>query len=339
MKHLIDPTVDCVFKAILGSIENKNLLVDFLNAVLNLSDEREIADITILNPYNSKDYETDKLTIVDLKAKDTQNTTYQIEIQVSQFGSLNHRMLYTWSHIYKDQIKQGDGYQKLLPVISIWLLTKNMIPKEESSSYHHHFKMVDENNHQVLSDHCNIHLLELPKWNAAQITTPEQFWMYFFKEGRNIDVDNPPGMLKQSKIMRQAMSTLKQFSEKDQAYYQYQARLDFIRQQSAIEYDLSQAHQKAEQAEQKAKQAIEDKQKEAQKANQAIQEAKQAKQKAEQSAQNEQKAIQEAKQAEQKAEQSAQNEQKATQKADHAIEDKQKLLDLLKKHNIDLDSL
>jgi len=34
MKHKINPTVDCVFKAILGSEENKNLLIHFLNAVL-----------------------------------------------------------------------------------------------------------------------------------------------------------------------------------------------------------------------------------------------------------------------------------------------------------------
>jgi len=34
MKHRIDPKIDCVFKALLGSEENRNLLVHFLNAVL-----------------------------------------------------------------------------------------------------------------------------------------------------------------------------------------------------------------------------------------------------------------------------------------------------------------
>ncbi len=34
MKHRIDPKVDCVFKAVLGSEENRNLLAHFLNAVL-----------------------------------------------------------------------------------------------------------------------------------------------------------------------------------------------------------------------------------------------------------------------------------------------------------------
>jgi len=33
MKPRIDPKVDCIFKAILGSTENSNLLIHFLNAL------------------------------------------------------------------------------------------------------------------------------------------------------------------------------------------------------------------------------------------------------------------------------------------------------------------
>ncbi|QTA82820.1 PD-(D/E)XK endonuclease-like domain-containing protein [Desulfonema limicola] len=36
MKDKIDPLIDCVFKSILGSEKNKNLLIHFLNAVLEL---------------------------------------------------------------------------------------------------------------------------------------------------------------------------------------------------------------------------------------------------------------------------------------------------------------
>jgi len=34
MKHCIDPKIDCVFKALLGSEENHNLLMHFLNSIL-----------------------------------------------------------------------------------------------------------------------------------------------------------------------------------------------------------------------------------------------------------------------------------------------------------------
>ncbi|MDP4028260.1 MAG: PD-(D/E)XK nuclease family transposase [Gallionella sp.] len=32
MLHAIDPKIDCVFKALLGNEENRNLLIHFLNA-------------------------------------------------------------------------------------------------------------------------------------------------------------------------------------------------------------------------------------------------------------------------------------------------------------------
>ena len=50
MKHKINPTVDCVFKAILGSEENKNLLIHFLNAVLEPKKGSLIKEIVINNP-------------------------------------------------------------------------------------------------------------------------------------------------------------------------------------------------------------------------------------------------------------------------------------------------
>lgn len=44
MKHRIDPKIDCVFKALLGSEENRNLLLHFLNAVLANELSDPIAD-------------------------------------------------------------------------------------------------------------------------------------------------------------------------------------------------------------------------------------------------------------------------------------------------------
>ena len=72
LKHPISPTVDCIFKAILGAEENKNLLIDFLNSVL--APQSPISDVEILNPYNDRELYKDKLTIVDIKAKDEKGT-------------------------------------------------------------------------------------------------------------------------------------------------------------------------------------------------------------------------------------------------------------------------
>ena len=50
MKHRIDPKIDCVFKALLGSVENRNLLVHFLSAVLVDDLSAPITEAEPLNP-------------------------------------------------------------------------------------------------------------------------------------------------------------------------------------------------------------------------------------------------------------------------------------------------
>jgi len=95
MKHRIDPKIDCVFKALLGSEENRNLPVHFLNAILATDLTAPITGAEILNPYNDKEFLDDKLSVVDVKAKDSEGRLYQIEIQLLTYRHLPERMVYT----------------------------------------------------------------------------------------------------------------------------------------------------------------------------------------------------------------------------------------------------
>jgi hypothetical protein len=90
MRHPIDPKVDCVFKALLGSEDNRALLIHFLNAVLVDDLPAPITEVEILNPYNERETFSDKLTIVDVKARDAARRLFQIEIQLLVFADLAH---------------------------------------------------------------------------------------------------------------------------------------------------------------------------------------------------------------------------------------------------------
>jgi hypothetical protein len=56
MKHQIDPKIDCVFKALLGAENNRNLLVHFINAMIGSDLSAPIDAVEILNPYNEKEF-------------------------------------------------------------------------------------------------------------------------------------------------------------------------------------------------------------------------------------------------------------------------------------------
>ena len=55
--------------------------------------------------------------------------------------------------------------------------------------------------------------------------------------------------------MRQAMGTLRQFSEKERAYHLYQSRLDYIRVQKTLQRSKEEAERKAQEAERKLAEA------------------------------------------------------------------------------------
>jgi hypothetical protein len=106
-----------------------------------------------------------------------------------------------------------------------------------------------------------IRLLEIAKFAAAAVQTEQERWVKFFKEGATLDPDHlPPWM--DTPEMRQAMTTMNMFSEKERAYHAYQARLEYQRVQNAMAQDmeertqaLAQARAELEQAQATAEQA------------------------------------------------------------------------------------
>src|SRR4030095_13097503 len=105
----IDPKVDYAFKKLFGSEENKPLLIDFLQSILNES----IEDLEILNPFNAKESEDDKLSILDIKAKLKDQRFVNIEMQMVVSGIYPQRALYYWAKIHSGQLKEGEDYTQL----------------------------------------------------------------------------------------------------------------------------------------------------------------------------------------------------------------------------------
>ncbi|MBM4128221.1 MAG: Rpn family recombination-promoting nuclease/putative transposase [Nitrospira sp.] len=235
MKHAIDPKVDCVFKAILGAEEHVNLLIHFLNAMLGSELGSPIVAVEILNPYNDKEMLDEKLSIVDIKARDEAQRMYQIEIQLLNYSNIPARMAYTWADIYSKQLKEGENYRELKPTYSIWLMDARVIQDDEK--YVHNFKLRDENG-KVLLDNGGIWVVELPKFDeTAVVTTEEARWIRLFKEGEKLDNTQLPEWM-HTPEMEQVMNVIKRFSEKEADYHLYQSRQNYLRQQKTIQLEL-----------------------------------------------------------------------------------------------------
>ena len=239
MQHPIDPKIDCVFKAILGTQANRNLLIHFLNAILDIDLSAPIIQVDILNPYNEREFLTNKLSIVDVKAQDQHGRLYQIEIQLVSHKYLPERILYTWADLYTKQLRSGQNYRHLRPTYAIWLLAENLI--EDDAAYAHIYQLRDVQGRSLLH-HGGIWLLELSKFMTAQIETEQQRWLKFFQDGEHLDEANLPTWM-QTTEMRQAMETMRQFSDKDREYHAYQARQNYLREQETIQIELEEYRQ------------------------------------------------------------------------------------------------
>jgi len=261
MQHAIDPKIDCVFKALLGAEGNRRLLIHFLNAALDGDLPAPIVAVEILNPYNEREFLDDKLSIVDVKARDAQGRVFQVEIQLLVLPDLPARILYGWANLYRSQLKSGQDYGELRPAYSIWLLGETL--RRGLPEYVHHLRMRDEQGRGLI-DHGGIWLLELGKFAAGpgqsgQVDTELERWLKFFTEGECLDDDALPEWM-QTAEMQQAMSTLKAFSELDRAYHAYQARQDYLRQQRGLQRrldELEAAAVRARAAEEQARAAEE----------------------------------------------------------------------------------
>jgi predicted transposase/invertase (TIGR01784 family) len=244
MKHRIDPKVDCVFKALLGAEDNRRLLIHFLNAMLGGELAAPIAEVEILNPYHEREFLSDKLSIVDVKARDQGQRQYQIEIQLLTVAGLPGRIAYGWAELYRSQLKKGDGYDRLKPAYSLWLLGETLWPKRDEAL--HRFRLRDERGRDLV-DHGGIWLVELSKCVVDVVHTEQERWLKFFVEGEGLDEAHLPAWM-QTEEMKQAMSTLQGFSDRERAYHRYQARQDYLRQQKSIENRMRALVAEAEQA-------------------------------------------------------------------------------------------
>jgi predicted transposase/invertase (TIGR01784 family) len=116
MHRPIDPKVDCVFKTLFGSDDHRDLLIHFLNALLTDDLAAPITAVDILNPYNERETLDDKLTVVDVKARDPARRLFQVEIQLLVFANLAPRILYVWADLFSQQLQRGEDYRVLQPV-------------------------------------------------------------------------------------------------------------------------------------------------------------------------------------------------------------------------------
>ena len=180
MKKTFNTLNDCFIRYFFTDKGGEKVLLDFINAVMISADMKTFKAVEILNPFNLKKHYKDKETIVDVKCITKNGTVVIIEVQLSGNSRFPERILYYWSLNYSKLLKKGEQYDALTPVISINLLNFNL--NKKNSNVHSCYMIYDTKNKNLLTDHLQIHIIELKKFKFKDndLKKDLNYWLGFF---------------------------------------------------------------------------------------------------------------------------------------------------------------
>ena len=157
-------TNDYAFKHFLGSEENKPILQDLLECILNMP-TGDISDLELMDKELTKEELGDKTGILDVKLKLTNGTIIDIEIQTSWNASFVKRTLFYWAKMYTSDFKRGESYDSLHKCITINIIADGF---RLNNAIHSEYLLQEKQVHTMLTDVLEIHFLDLQAAKRAK---------------------------------------------------------------------------------------------------------------------------------------------------------------------------
>jgi predicted transposase/invertase (TIGR01784 family) len=219
----IDPKVDYAFKHLFGKESTRPILIDLLNQILSGDGKRVIREVELLDPFNPKETFDDKLSILDIKARDDSGRQINVEMQMLPHSYFKSRILYYLAKLHQQQLHKGEKYSVLKPSISIVFVDNVLFP--EVADYHLRFRLLEERHHLLFADDLEVYTLELPKFHKRDVELLDglDIWLYFLRYAAKIDSDALPKALDHPLVL-QAMEELKMIAQSDIERERYEAR-------------------------------------------------------------------------------------------------------------------
>jgi len=124
--NVLPPTSDFVFKLLFGDERNKSALIGLLRALVDLPQEE--CELTFLDTHLKREFEGDKLGILDVRVRTTSGQIINVEIQVEPQDYIAKRISYYKAKMIAGQLGEGDGYEQIQRVVCVCITSKPLFP-------------------------------------------------------------------------------------------------------------------------------------------------------------------------------------------------------------------
>lgn len=160
--RFISPKIDCALKKIFGSDESQDILISFLNAII-YDGKNKIKSLEIIDPYNPGQVQILKDSFLNVRAVLDDNSTVIIEMQVANVAGCENRVIYNAAKFYSNQLKSGEDYLEIRPIIALTIVDFLMFPERKRLITDFVLKEKSEN-FEYTKEQMGFVFVELPKF-------------------------------------------------------------------------------------------------------------------------------------------------------------------------------
>ncbi|MCI5129989.1 MAG: Rpn family recombination-promoting nuclease/putative transposase [Candidatus Electrothrix sp. EH2] len=180
---------DYGFKKIFGEEPNKNLLLDFLNELLQ-DEQGAIRDLTYLKTEQLGDTAVDRKAIFDLYCENERGEKFIVELQKTKQNFFKDRALYYSTFPVREQAKRADWNFELNAVYMVAILDFVFdADKDEPDKYRYDVKLSDIETNRVFYDKLTFIYLEMPKFRKEleELETRFDKWLFVIRNLNRLD--------------------------------------------------------------------------------------------------------------------------------------------------------
>jgi len=170
---------DYAFKRFFGTEANKDLLIDFLNSIL----DEKIVDLTYKNSECLPERPVDRKAVFDVYCTNEKNEHFIVEMQNARQAYFKDRTIYYSSFPIQNQSHRGGWDYRLEKVYSVNIMNFKFDDSSNDSHYRTDAKIVNLRTNKVFYDKLHFVYIELPKFNKQINELSNQFekWIYAIK--------------------------------------------------------------------------------------------------------------------------------------------------------------
>ena len=201
MSRYINFYTDFAFKKFFGTEANKEFLISFLNALLELNGEKEIADLTYLNTEQLGFSNNERRAVYDVYCTTKEGERFIVEMQKAKQENFRDRALYYSSFAIQDQGQKGTKNNtvywdyKLSPVYVVGILDFVMDDSPEKVNHLITKVQLKDDLNEVFNKNLNFIFIEMPKFRKeeGELETFMDKWLYAIKNLGKLD-DKPTAL-------------------------------------------------------------------------------------------------------------------------------------------------